>query len=146
MAAFDFIFQQNTTFSLKTKNLPMNVAKVAHRQDSANIQHICNICSKKAATLIFCTGCSGTQVATQCLINQRKIFSTVRYDAQPSDCIKYCAVCRPLRNGPKQSVYDVTFALMFLAEWDHLAQAFRRREFGAGDLALSRFVGELFWR
>jgi len=68
----------------------------------------------KATTLFFCMECSETQVATACMINWRKL-CTVPYDAQISDCIKQCAIFRPLRNHPNKPVYDVTFAPRFCA-------------------------------
>jgi len=46
-----------------------------------------------------------------------QILCTVPYDTQPSesDCIKYCAMFRPLQNHPNKLVYDVTIALSFFA-------------------------------
>ena len=66
----------------------------------------------KATTLFFCMECSETQVATACMINWRKL-CTVPYDAQISDCIKQCAIFRPLRNRPNKPANDVTFAPRF---------------------------------
>ena len=43
-----------------------------------------------------------------------QILCLVPYSAQTSDCIKWCVICRPLRNCSDKPLYDVTFACRFL--------------------------------
>jgi len=42
-----------------------------------------------------------------------QILCTLPYNAQPSDCTKWCAIFRPLHNRPSEPFYDITFAPRF---------------------------------
>jgi len=72
-AAFDIIFQHKTTLCLKTRKRPMNFAMLPKyytvspkfRRYTVYRQYLLI----KAATLVFCTECSETQVATASMIN-----------------------------------------------------------------------------
>jgi len=69
----------------------------------------------KAATLLFCTECSETQVATVLRLWLMSSLSCSLWRAAlRSDCIKQCVIYRPLRNRSSKSLYDITFARRFL--------------------------------
>jgi len=71
MGTFDITFQHQTTFSFKTRNRLKNFAKLPKYHISKILPYTVyrQYLLIKAATLLFFTECSETQVATLSMIN-----------------------------------------------------------------------------
>ena len=113
-ATFDITLQHKTALSFKTRNRLMNFAMLPkyYIVKISPIYRISAIFAHKIRYARFLNG----------VLNPRcyfvydcwtQILCTVSYDAQASDCVKLCAIFRPLVNRPTKPVYDIALAPKF---------------------------------